>query len=151
MNFKNLDKLSGDASLRKFYRNKKNKSIVIYCRKDKFKNLIVYDAINKLLNKNKINAPFLINENYKKNYIEISDLGNISGLSQIKKLETKSYNKLFEILTKLRNIKQKKIKTKLNNIYTIPDYSDHLLMKELKLFSEWYIPKIIKKKSKKLL
>ena len=75
---KNLKKIKGDASFRQFYR-KKNKdlsSIIVFAKKDKPKNLIIYDSINRLLNKNKILAPRLYNENYKKNYIEIQDFGD---------------------------------------------------------------------------
>ena len=52
----NLKKLKGDASHRKFFRKKTNfgNSIVIQAKKDKFKNLLVYDAISKILNKNKV-------------------------------------------------------------------------------------------------
>ena len=55
----NLKKLKGDASYRKFFRKKSNhgNSIVIQAKKDKFKNLLVYDAISKILNKNKVLAP----------------------------------------------------------------------------------------------
>ena len=42
----------------------------------KKKNLIIYDAINRLLLKNNISAPKLYQQNYKKNYIEVEDLGN---------------------------------------------------------------------------
>ena len=51
---KNLNKIKGDASFREFFR-KKNKdlsSIIVFSNKEKFKNLLVYDAINKILNKN---------------------------------------------------------------------------------------------------
>ena len=75
---KNLKEIKGDASLRKFYR-KKNKdysSIIVFCKKDKLKNLLIYDAINKELNKNKILAPCLYNENYNKHFIEIQDFGD---------------------------------------------------------------------------
>ena len=75
---KKLIKIKGDASFRKFYRkkNKQNTSILVFAKKEKFKNLLVYDAINKVLNKNKILAPKLYRENYNKNYIEIEDFGN---------------------------------------------------------------------------
>ena len=65
---RNLIKIKGDASFRKFYRKKtkNNSSIIVFAKKDKYKNLIVYDAINKLLNNNNILAPSLIKENYKK-------------------------------------------------------------------------------------
>ena len=74
----NLKPIKGDASFRKFFRNKfKNKnSIVVLAKKEKFKNLIVYDAINKILNKNNILAPNLYKENYKKGFIEIQDFGD---------------------------------------------------------------------------
>ena len=147
MKFKNSKKLSGDASFRNFYRNKKNKSIIVYCRKDKFKNLIVYDAINKLLDRNKIKSPHLLKENYKNNYIEISDLGNISGLKKNKKFQINNYISLFNILIRFRKIRQKKIKTVLNNIYTIPNYTKNLIINETQLFSKWYIPQVIKYQS----
>ena len=73
--FQNLKPIEGDASFRKFFRNKiKNKSsIVVLAKREKFKNLVVYDAINKILNKNKILAPYIYKQNYKKWYIEIQD------------------------------------------------------------------------------
>jgi len=148
MDFENFKKLSGDASSRKFYRNKKNNSIVVFCNKEKFKNLVVYDAINKLLKKNRINSPNLISENYNKNYIEISDLGDVSGLKIANKFKIKNYFEFFKILKKLQKIKQKKIKTFLNHSYKIPSYSDNLLINESKLFSEWYLPTKIKKNKK---
>ena len=75
---KNLIEIKGDASFRKFFRKKNNNktSILVFAKKEKFKNLLVYDAINKVLNKNKILAPKLYKENYNMNYIEIQDFGN---------------------------------------------------------------------------
>ena len=74
LNFRELKEIKGDASFRKFYRNKNNRSIVVYAKKEKVKNLLIYDAINKILNKNKILAPKLLNQNYKNNYIEVEIL-----------------------------------------------------------------------------
>ena len=86
MNLKNkIVKLSGDASFREFYRNKKKKSITVLAKKEKKKNLLIYDAINKLLIKNNILAPRLIKEVYKKNFMEIEDLGNQTIFDRIKK------------------------------------------------------------------
>ena len=151
MEFKQLEKLSGDASFRKFYRHKKNKSIIVYCKKEKFKNLIIYEAVNRFLKKNNINTPKLISENYKKNFIEIEDLGNLTGLKKYKSFEINNYKQLFKILKKIQNIKPKKIKTLLKKIYKIPIYSDKLLLDEAKLFSNWYLPTKIKKKKTKVL
>ena len=82
-----LKKIKGDASFRYFYRKKINKknSIIVYSKKDKEKNLLIYDAINKLLIKNKILAPKLYDENYKKNFIEIEDFGSETLFSIFKK------------------------------------------------------------------
>ena len=151
MEFKQLEKLSGDASFRKFYRHKKNKSIIVYCKKEKFKNLIIYEAVNRFLKKNNINTPKLISENYKKNFIEIEDLGNLTGLKKYKSFKINNYKKLFKILKKIQNIKSKKIKTFLKKIYKIPIYSDKLLLDEAKLFSNWYLPTKIKKNETKVL
>ena len=72
---KDFKEIKGDASFRKFYRNKKKKSIIIFANKEKIKNLLIYDAINKILIKNKVIASKLISQNYQKNYIEIEDMG----------------------------------------------------------------------------
>ncbi len=153
MNFKNIVELSGDASHRKFYRDKKNNSIVVYAKKEKRKNLLIYAAINELLHNNKILTPRLISENYKKNYIIIEDLGDYTGLKKFKNYKINNYIKLFEILKKLKLVKKRTINTFLKTNYAIKNYSNNELLREAKLFSEWYMPKIIKKKisvSKKL-
>ena len=153
MNFKNIVELSGDASHRKFYRDKKNNSIVVYAKKEKRKNLLIYAAINELLNNNKILTPRLISEKYKKNYIIIEDLGDYTGLKKFKNYKIDNYIKLFEILKKLKLVRKRTINTFLKTNYTIKNYSNNELLREAKLFSDWYMPKIIKKKlslSKKL-
>ena len=63
---KNFREIKGDASFRRFFRNTKKNSIFIFSDKEKNKNLLVYDAINKILIKNNIIAPKLISQNYLK-------------------------------------------------------------------------------------
>ena len=150
MNFKNIEKLSGDASHRKFYRDKKNNSIIVYAKKEKKKNLLIYAAINNLLKKNKIFTPKLISERYKKNYIIIEDLGDDTGLKKFKNYNIKNYVKLFKILKKLSTIRKRRVKTFLKSDYIINNYSNNELLKEAKLFSEWYMPNIIKENISKL-
>ena len=64
-----LEKISGDASFREFYRIRKNKktSILVFAKKEKFRNLIVYSVVNNILNKHKILSPKLIKNYYKDN------------------------------------------------------------------------------------
>ena len=83
MNLNKLKKLSGDASFRNFYRGKN--SIFIYCIKNKKSNLLYYDAINKILIKNKVIAPSLISQNYIDNYLEIEDFGDLTVFKKFKK------------------------------------------------------------------
>jgi len=152
MNLNNLIKLSGDASFRKFYRS--DKSVIVFCQKEKKSNLLIYDAINKVLIKNKIKAPKLLKQNYKKNFLEIEDLGDVSIYKKLKKKKIKKlkyYKKIILLLYKLQKIKTKKIKTFNNTNYTIPKYSNNKLFKESKLFLDWYIGKVIKKENQKII
>jgi len=155
MNFKNnkITLIKGDASFRKFYRKKKNKksSVIVYARKEKNNNLLNYDAINKLLLKNKIFAPRLLSENFSKNFIEIEDLGSKTILDIFKKKKInklKIYKKILVILIKLQNIKLNKIKNFKNQYYKIPVYSKKLIFNEANLFLDWYVPHIINKRKK---
>ena len=65
-----LKKIAGDASFREFYRLKKGQktSIIVKANKEKFKNLITYIVINNILKSNKINAPKLLSNHFKKFY-----------------------------------------------------------------------------------
>ena len=151
MNFNNnkLSPLKGDASFRIFYRkrNKSRSSIIVYAKKEKTKNLLNYTSINKILLKKKISAPKLVFQNYKKNYIEIEDLGNKTIYEILKKNKKKEiFYSVLKTLVKLQKVKTKKIKNFKNRYYKIPTYSKNLLLKEANLFLEWYVPSIYKKK-----
>ncbi len=152
---KNLIQLSGDASFRKFYRIKnKKRSILVFSKKEKKNNLLIYDAINKILIKNKIKAPKLKYQNYKKNYIEIEDLGDKSVfdiLSKNKKKKIILYFKIISILSKLQKIKNKKILTFKKKNYLIPKYTRKKLYEESNLFLDWYVPTVVKKNNNKII
>ena len=147
---KNLKKIKGDASFRKFYRkkNKDNSSIVVVSKKEKIKNLLVYDAINKILIKNKILAPKLYQENYNKNFIEIEDFGNdtiFKILNKKKKNKLYYFKKIIQILNKIQKIKNKSIKNFKNKKFVISKYNKNILIKEANLFCEWYLKKKLSK------
>ena len=100
----NLKKIKGDASFREFYRNKENNSILVISKKEKLKNLLIYDAINKILIKNKILAPNLLSENYINNYIEIQDFGDQTLFEILKNKKNNNYTtfkKIVKILNKI--------------------------------------------------
>ena len=147
MNYR-LKKISGDASFREFYRIKKgNKtSIIVKANKEKFKNLITYAIINKILRKNKINAPKLISNHYQNNIIEISDLGRKSFYGIILKKNNKFnlYKDLIKIIFKIQRIKIKKHYHLGKYKLKLQKYSLQNLHKESDLFFDWYLKFISK-------
>ncbi|MDA9084840.1 phosphotransferase [Candidatus Pelagibacter sp.] len=144
-------KIKGDASFRSFYRKKNNKenSIIVYATKEKEKNLLIYAAINSLLIKNKILAPKLYKENYKKNFIEIEDFGDDTVFKLLRKNGSNKinlYKKSIDLLIKIQKVKQNIIKNFKGKNYKVPIYKNNKLFKEAKLFSDWYSKKYISKK-----
>ena len=114
---KDFKEIKGDASFRKFYRNIKKKSIIVFANKEKNKNLLIYDAINKILIKNKILAPKLLSQNYSSKYIEIKELGNRNICQLLEKKKINKYfifKKIIKNINKIKLIKKKNIK-KLKN------------------------------------
>ena len=147
-----LKKLKGDASFRTFYRQIKEtkKSVIVHASKEKEKNLLIYDAVNKLLIKNNIFSPKLYSENYKENFIEIEDFGNNTVFKLLRKNSANKinlYKDSVDLLNNIQKIKQNRIKNFRNKIYRLPKYDKKELLAEAKLFSLWYAKKFIPKKN----
>ena len=100
------------------------------------------DAVNKILIKNKILAPGLISQNYKKNFIEIEDFGNKNMLDKIKSSKTKlnEYKKILKILYQIQKIKNFKTQNFLKKKFNLSNYSKAKILKESYLFLDWYLP-----------
>ena len=146
LNNKKVTKLEGDASEREFYRSKN--SIIIFSKKNKKKNLLIYDAINRILNSGGICAPRLLKNNYKKNLIEVNDLGDITLLKLLKnrKNKKKIFIKVLDLLFKVQKIKKFYNKDFTGRKYKMTRYSKDKLLKEAYLFNEWYLPRKLSKK-----
>ena len=149
-----LKKIKGDASFRQFYRKSfyKKNSIIVYADKEKEKNLLVYDCINKILNKNNVKAPKLINENYELNYIEIEDLGEKTMFNFLKNnsKDLKYFKQAIDLLSKIQKIKDRKIKNFKGKTYNVPEYNKKTLFEEAELFCKWYVPSNLNKNKKNL-
>ena len=146
---KDFKKIKGDASIRKFYRNTKKNSIIVFANVEKIKNLLIYDSINKILIKNNIIAPKLLSQNYRNNYIEIQDLGNKTIYQTFIKNKKNHYlilKKVINVLNKIQKIKDKKVKNFNNKLYKIKNYNNKVLFDETKLFNDWYVSKKLNKK-----
>ena len=147
-NLKKLRRIKGDASFRSFYRDDYNKSIIVFSSKEKNKNLLIYDAVNKILIKNKILVPQLLSQNYSKNYIEIEDFGNETLFKILQRKNVSKYSifkKIIKVLNKIQIIKNMKIKNFKNQTYKIKEYKKQILYNEAKLFSDWYVAKKLSK------
>jgi len=145
---KDLKEIKGDASFRKFYRNIKKNSIIVFADKEKNKNLLIYDAINKILIKNDIIAPKLLSENYIKNYIEVQDLGNKTIYQKFLSNNKNNYlvfKKVIKVLNKIQLIQDKKVKNFKKDFYKIKEYKNKILLDEARLFSDWYVRKKLTK------
>ncbi len=148
LNLKGLIEIKGDASFRKFYRNKKNHSIVVYSKKEKLKNLLIYDSINKILIKNKILAPKLLNHSYKDHLIEVQDFGDNTLFKILEKKKTNKeliFKKIFKTLIKLQSIKDKQVINFKNQKYKVKKYDNKILSNEANLFLEWYASRKLKR------
>jgi len=156
--------IAGDASFRIFYRliHKKKNKIIVLAKKEKYKNLIAYSAINKFLRNNKIHAPKLYTHDFSKGVIVIEDFGDSSFYKILIKKKNKLiiYKKLVDLLLKIQKIKPKsRIRSINDGFHIVGKYSQKHLFKESDLFFNWYLPLFmnkkkalnIKKKSKKIL
>ena len=146
LNKKKVTKLEGDASERKFYRSKN--TIIIFSKKNKKKNLLIYDAINRILNSSGINAPKLLKNNYKKNFIEVNDLGDTTLLKLLKnrKNKKKIFMGILYLLFKVQKIKKFYNKDFTGRKYKMVKYTKDKLLREAYLFNEWYLPRKLRKK-----
>ena len=150
MKFK-IEKITGDASFRRFYRLliKKKSKIIVLAEKEKYKNLVAYSSINKFLKKNKILTPKLYTHNFSKGIIVIEDFGDLSLYKVLikSKNKLKIYKKIINLLIKIQNIKPKSKVRKINGgSYLINKYSNKYLFKESNLFFDWYLPLFLSKK-----
>jgi len=150
MQFK-LKKITSDASFREFFRLYKGKktSIIVTAKKEKFKNLIAYSAVNKFLKKNGIHAPKLISQHFKEGIMEIEDFGDKTLLYNFKKSKNKLslYKKCVDVILKIQKIKPvKKIKFGSNKFLNLKSYNMTSLHRESNLFLNWYLPGVIGKK-----
>ncbi len=159
-----LKPIAGDASHRKFFRLKKSSKnkIFIFSKKEKYRNLIAYFAINNFLRSKKILAPKIYSHNFSKGMVVVEDFGDLTYYKLLKKRKNKLaiYKKLVDLLLKIEKIKPKSsIKIVGKKKHRISKYSISCLFKESDLFFDWYLPLVlnkkkalnIKKKSRKVL
>ena len=150
MQFK-LKKIKSDASFRQFFRLFKGDktSIIVTAKKERFKNLVVYAAINKFLRKKGIYTPKLISQHFNEGIMEIEDFGNNTLLHHLKRSKNKLnlYKKCVDVILKIQKIKPvRKIKFGSSKYFNLSTYNTVSLHKESNLFFDWYFPGVLGKK-----
>ena len=147
LNNKKVIKLEGDASEREFYRSKN--SIIIFSKKNKKKKFTNLWCNNKILNSGGINAPRILKNNYKQNFIEVNDLGDTTlfKLLNNKKNKKNTFMKVLDLLFKVQKIKKFYNKDFTGRKYKMTRYSKDKLLKEAYLFNDWYLPRKLSKKN----
>ena len=156
MQFK-LKKIRNAASFREFFRLYKGKktTIIVIAKKERFRNLVIYSAINKFLRNKGIYTPKLISKNFNENFIEIEDFGNKTLFDYLKqsKNKLKIYKKCVDVILKIQKISlnnlktnNEKIKYNQNKYFILKHYNINELHKESDLFFDWYLLKILGKK-----
>jgi len=144
-----LSPLKGDASFRKYYRlkNFRKSFILSHTEKEKNLNIKTYEKISTILKKKRILVPEVFCNDFKKGFNLIQDLGNKSFLNIINKSKNKFfiYKKIIFLLLRIQSINPK-------SFNFLPIYKFRLLKRELDLFFDWYLPKILKiKKNKQII
>ena len=150
MQFK-LKKIKSDASFREFYRLYKGKktSIIVTAKKNRFRNLLVYSAINRFLRKKGVYTPRLISKHFKEGIIEIEDFGDKTLLSHVKQSRNKLnfYKKCVDVILKIQKIKPvKKIQFESKKYFNLDSYNMRNLHEESDLFFDWYLLGVLGKK-----
>ena len=143
MQFK-LKKIRSDASFREFFRLHKGEktSIIVTAKKERFKNLIAYSAINKFLKTKSIHTPKLISQHFSEGIMEIEDFGEKTLLHYVKQSKNKLslYKKCVDVILKIQKIKPvRKIKFGSNKYLNLNSYNIGSLHKESNLFFDWYL------------
>ena len=150
MQFK-LKKIRSDASVREFFRLYKGKksTIIVTAKKERFKNLIAYSAINRFFRKKGIYTPKLISQHFNEGIMEIEDFGSNTLFNHLKRSKNKLniYKKCVDVILKIQKIKPtRKIKFGSNKYLNLNTYNTANLHKETNLFFDWYLPGVLGKK-----
>ena len=150
MKFK-LKKIKSDASFREFFRLYKGKktSIIVTAKKERFKNLIAYSAINKFLKTKGIHTPRLISQHFREGIMEIEDFGDKTLLDYVKQSKNKLpvYKKCVDVILKIQKIKPiRKIEFDSKKYFNLNIYNSKSLHKESNLFFDWYLSGVIGRK-----
>lgn len=143
-------KIAGDASFRSYYRvfREEQPDLIIMDAPPEYEDVNPFIKIDEILRVNGFLAPEIHAIDYDHGFLLLEDFGDISYNKALKDLKTKElearelglYKKACDVLVDLH---------KVENLTDIPPYDKKLLMREVMLFIDWYLPHILKKPANK--
>jgi aminoglycoside/choline kinase family phosphotransferase len=142
-NIKNyqITPIQGDASARKYFRinfvDKSPTKIIMDCPKEE--GLEKFCQIDKILIKENFYAPKIFHQDLENGLLLLEDLGNYTAKKFIMDNTSKEEDVYFQAIKILLDLHQ--VDT---SKYQINQYSSDILLKEVNLFTQWYLPKIKK-------
>ncbi len=146
----NIKKIAGDASFRSYYRISRNDqlNLILMDAPVEYEDIRPFVKIDNILIDNGFLAPKIFATDYENGFLLLQDFGDVSysnalknlGNTQLESKELELYEKACDVLVDIHKIKSLK---------DIPDYDETLLMSEVMLFIDWYLPHIAKKPASK--
>ena len=133
--------LPADASFRKYdrVRLEKNSFILMDCPKE-YDRLEPFIVIARFLLEHGFSAPEILHIDYDNGFLLLEDFGDLNLgrylLEQNEQTKTRIYQLILDLLSKLQSIKT------LNHL---SHHSKELLLEELTLFTDWYVPYVKEK------
>jgi len=135
-----LEKVAGDASFRHYFRVVgDNKSFIIMDAPPQYEDVRPFCKIAEFLVKNNFSAPQIFAKDFENGFLLLEDFGDDSYRKVLEKnhsIEEKIYSDAVELLVDLRSITPPQ---------NLPIYDDKLLLREVMLFVDWYLPNVVKK------
>lgn len=132
-----LSKASDDASFRRYFRiERSNLSFIAMDAPPEKENAKLFIEIANLLRDNNVRAPKIIDADLEQGFLLIEDLGNTTFLQALNKQPRLDlYKMAIDELVKIQTINTEN--------QNLASYDNALLMKEMQLLVDWYLPKNI--------
>ena len=125
---------SADASFRRYFRiDLDGQTYIVMDAPPQHENCQPFIHVDKLFLDAGVNVPKILAQNLEQGFLLLSDLGNETYLSKLNEQTADGlYRDANEALIKIQ------LASKPNEL---PEYDEALLLREMRLFSEWYVPR----------
>jgi aminoglycoside/choline kinase family phosphotransferase len=141
-----LAMLNGDAGFRQYFRVNTEPSLLAVCApldSGTSENACHFAKLSEILRKEGVPTPQIIACDDQQNFLLIEDFGDQSFLSMLNEDSVDLlYSDASMVLLRMQQIQPKALSSA---GIDLPDYSQVLLRKELELFSEWFVEKLLGK------